>query len=353
MFWFVLGLLVLAFCFSLFGLILYCITLNKKLDFSKDADTTILIPFRNEEKNLPGLIDSFRRLNSFDKSKILFIDDHSSDKSMSFLVENGFNVVRLNEKEMGKKEALKKGVNSVDAEYVLFNDADGIHEKDYGDVLNRVPEDDFDIIVLPIWIKNDMGLLNKMIQLDYAQLSFATFSFKGNLGSGANLLVKRESYLELSNSLRGEILSGDDYFLLKEARKRKMKILYVGDIKYRILTKGPSSLSELISQRGRWIQKSIKTSNGSELLISIGFLIYSALFPLLLAFCLLDFHNQWLYLILFKILVDLLVFIPSLIQNKALRLLYLLPLLEIIYPIYYLAVLLKAISKNKWKERDI
>ena len=353
MFWTAFGILVLAFCFSFVGLILFFITYNKKYEFINEADTTLLIPFRNEEKNLPELINSIGKLNSFDKSKILFIDDHSSDSSASILLENGFKTMQLGDQSTGKKMALQMGVNRVSSEFVLFNDADGIYESDYADVLTRVPNENFDLIVLPLWVQSDKGLLNKLIRLDYAQLVFATFSFKGNLGSGANLLARKESYLELRDTIREDILSGDDYFLIKEAKKRKKKVLYINDKKYRILTKVPSTLKDLISQRARWIQKSFKTSNWIEILSSFGLLVYSSLFPILLGMYLAEFQKECLFLLCFKLLIDLCVFIPALLQNKALRLLYLLPLLEIIYPIYYLAVLLKAISKNKWKERDI
>ena len=49
---------------------------------------SIVVPFRNEAKNLPDLLDSFKRLNyPVDLFEIILVDDFSEDHSQKLIYE--------------------------------------------------------------------------------------------------------------------------------------------------------------------------------------------------------------------------------------------------------------------------
>ena len=81
---------IILFCILLFyiGFILQLIFgFNKVKSFVKTDKTpttafTIIVPFRNEEKNLPKLLGSFSKLNyPHELIEIILVDDFSSDLS--------------------------------------------------------------------------------------------------------------------------------------------------------------------------------------------------------------------------------------------------------------------------------
>ncbi|GAE27764.1 glycosyltransferase [Halalkalibacter wakoensis JCM 9140] len=47
---------------------------------------SILIPLRNEERNVPGLVQSLKELHD-QNIEVLFLDDHSSDQTYNLLTE--------------------------------------------------------------------------------------------------------------------------------------------------------------------------------------------------------------------------------------------------------------------------
>ena len=92
---------------------------------------SIIYPVFNEEKRLKKTfldISKFEKLNKFLKKEYIFVNDGSSDQTLSLIKEKFKNnkkvkVVSYN-KNMGKGYALKKGVQIAKNDWVLTNDAD-------------------------------------------------------------------------------------------------------------------------------------------------------------------------------------------------------------------------------------
>lgn len=88
---------------------------------------SIIIPFYNEEKNLPilinRLIDWTKKLK--DDWEAILVDDGSSDAGASKLkIQNSkFKIVK-HKKRLGKGEALKTGIENSKGEIIVFMDAD-------------------------------------------------------------------------------------------------------------------------------------------------------------------------------------------------------------------------------------
>ena len=349
LFWFI---LLLIYGIGIILLLTSFFNLKKDQQWS-EKDISLIIPVRNEEERIETILESLLS-NQFENSKVLFVNDHSTDDTVPCITRKGFKVIDLPIGQEGKKAALIYGVNSVSTEYILFNDADVKYPMGYEKLLSQVPfNGDFDVCILPVEMRKESGFLNKLIQFDFAFLQFLTYSFRGNLGNGANLLVRRQTYLEMSNGLQKEFLSGDDYFLIKECRKRSKVIKYMRSPQYRISTDPPKSIRGLLEQRGRWFHKTLKTNNHSEILNSVLFILISLAHYFFIVIYAITSEIQFIYLFIFKFGIDLILFIVALYFIKRLRLLYLLPLMTFLYPIYYISVVLKASKKLKWKDRDL
>lgn len=101
---------------------------------------SIIIPTKNEEKNLPwvlkGIKKNSRRLGSYE---IIIVDGHSQDKTRS--IARQFNCQVVFDHGKGKGEALRVGAQKAKGEILLFMDADGSHHpKDIPKLLKPILE---------------------------------------------------------------------------------------------------------------------------------------------------------------------------------------------------------------------
>ncbi|WP_226658075.1 glycosyltransferase [Pseudalkalibacillus hwajinpoensis] len=92
---------------------------------------SILVPLRDEERNVKGLVHSFKKL-TYHNFEVLFLDDHSSDQTLRLLQKHTKNDTRftilkgnvLPEGWTGKVYACHQLSEHARGEYLLFNDAD-------------------------------------------------------------------------------------------------------------------------------------------------------------------------------------------------------------------------------------
>jgi len=92
---------------------------------------SIIYPVFNEEKRLKKTfldIEKFEKLNKFIKKEYIFVNDGSSDRTLSIIkkkFQNNIKVKIVNyKKNMGKGYALKRGVQLAKNDWVLTTDAD-------------------------------------------------------------------------------------------------------------------------------------------------------------------------------------------------------------------------------------
>lgn len=93
---------------------------------------SIIIPFLNEEENIPNLVDSldsFFRQNALNNCEVIFVDDGSTDNSFStfekHLKQRSFSakVVKLS-KNYGSHAAVRAGLVNASGDYAMFLPAD-------------------------------------------------------------------------------------------------------------------------------------------------------------------------------------------------------------------------------------
>lgn len=250
-------------------LFLFFIWGNKKraLPHKEDRDQyseglSIVIPFRNEESRMAGLIESVNGLDIPLERKVefLFIDDHSADRGSAMIssrLDAPFRLLRNKIDERGKKQAIHRGVQASRYNWILTLDADVSFRPNYINQVMKLSKKDLN--VLPVAIKT-RGLVSAVMAIDFMWLQLVThfhfFKRSPVLCNGANLLFSRELYYSFQNDRNDmDVASGDDLFLLEYAKKNGFAIQSVGHDSLSVETLAESKWREFVDQRKRWVSK--------------------------------------------------------------------------------------------------
>jgi cellulose synthase/poly-beta-1,6-N-acetylglucosamine synthase-like glycosyltransferase len=235
---------------------------------SSDLNITVIIAFRNEEKNLPFLFQSLKE-QSYPKSAfdIIFVDDHSEDNSAILVrdfVFSGANARLFNMEgtDEGKKKALTLAASEARGKLLLFTDADCIPGKDWiKTIVSRYHEDKPVLIASPVVINPGSSFFSRFQSLEFFSLTGGT---AGSFGirnpimvNGANLAVEKESFVESIDYLKNNTPSGDDIFLLIQLKKKyKERLVFLKSINATVIVNPHSNLNSFLHQRLRWTSKS-------------------------------------------------------------------------------------------------
>ncbi|MDO5979659.1 glycosyltransferase [Flavivirga spongiicola] len=330
---------------------------------------SVIIPFRNEAKNLPGLLESIDALGYPNHLfEIIFVDDDSVDNSvdliMGFLenVQHDIKVIK-NERTSNapKKDAITTAVNHSKNKWIITTDADCLLPKYWLDSFDAfIQKTNAKCMAAPITYTNSSSFLEQFQLLDSLSLQGATIGGFGIkqpfLCNGANFGYEKTLFREL-NGFEGntDIASGDDIFLLEKVTKTYPKQLHYLKCEQAIVkTQSQPSWRDLISQRIRWASKTSAYNNwfgkftGLMVLLMNG-LVLSTL--LLSIFNLFNF-KIWSYILIIKFNIDFFLIYKaayffnqkSVLRNFAFGF--------IIYPFFSFYVAFVSLFKTyKWKGR--
>lgn len=346
-------------------------------DLKPKTRFTVIIPFRNEEKNLPELLQSVSTLN-YPKAyfQIIFVDDESADHSQA-LIHNYFNeqlqtvyngaqfdikiLPNVRTTASPKKDAITLGISKAKYEWIVTTDADSILPKYWLDAFDEcIQKKDSNFIAAPVTYLQSDGFLKNFQHLDILSLQAATIgSFgikKPFLCNGANLAYKKQLFRQV-NGFHGnaKIASGDDVFLLEKAtRLNPSKVDYLKCKQAVVSTKAVNSHSQLIEQRVRWAAKTSAYKNlfgklsGFVILLQNGLLICS----IFLSAIGIVSWKELFYLFLIKIGCDfLLIYKSTLFFDQKKPLLFYIPA-ALYYPFFSVYVAFIAFFKGyQWKGR--
>lgn len=154
----------------------------------------------------------------------------------------------INDENRGKKHALYRLISSSTADYVWLQDDDIVAPAaTEEEVLAAIG--DADMLILPLRMESENvrpSLLERLQMAEYAAIQQLTLesAVRGHavMCSSANMVVRRERWLESWVDLHPEIGSGDDMFLLESFKRRGLKIITL-DTRHSTLNSPQSSLN--------------------------------------------------------------------------------------------------------------
>lgn len=231
----------------------------------------IVVPFRNEAKHLPVLLNSIEKLNyPEDLFEIILVDDASEDDSVKqfyqWRLENGrFQTTLLENIRLTnspKKDAISRAVPIIKNQWIVTTDADCTVPENWLSTLDAyIQKNEVEMIVGAVTYDTQRSFLQHFQQLDLTSLQGATIgSFGMGLGfmcNGANFCYTKSLFEELHGFAGNhQMATGDDVFLLQKAmRKYPEKVHYLKSKEAIVRTKPTPNWGSLFSQRVRWASK--------------------------------------------------------------------------------------------------
>ena len=182
----------------------------------------------------------------------------------------------VNDDNLGKKHALSKLIHAAQTEYVWLHDDDVVWPeaaKNQSSLLSSPlmggSKGAPDLIILPLRMESPslegregVGLLHSLQIAEYAAIQELTMrtakAGRAVMCSGANLIVRREAWLECEPDLHPEIPSGDDMFLLEAMKRRGMRIAVIDEPDYAAVVRPVPTWRAFFRQRMRWAGKAPK-----------------------------------------------------------------------------------------------
>mgnify|MGYP000344957321 CR=1 FL=1 len=339
---------------------------------------SVIIPFRNEAKNLPKLLNTISKL-SYPKEyyQFIFVNDDSEDNSVKIIQQvldtvsqkneiTETNLKLINNKRVSnspKKDAITTAIEHTKYDWIITTDADCVLPENWLQILNCfIQERNPKMIVAPVNYQIENNYLHRFQLLDFMSMQGTTMGGFGIgfpfMCNGANLAYKKEEFIKL-NGFDGNnhIASGDDVFLFEKFLADDKNAVQFLKSKDTIVTTFPvNSWSDLINQRVRWAAKTgnfksirIKLIGLLVLLVNLSILvtIFGAIFQF-------NSFKTTLLLLVIKFIVDLFLFLPTISffkQEKPFLQSYLLS--SLVYPFFSVWVIYKSFFTNyNWKGRS-
>ena len=336
---------------------------NPKTTFS------IIVPFRNEAKNLPKLLKSISKLN-YPKElfEIILVDDFSTDTSERICIQwrmaNGLIESTLLENlrlsNSPKKDAISRAVPILKHDWMVTTDADCIVTKNWLLTLdNFIQQNNPEMVVGAVIYKTKNNWFHHFQQLDLMSLQGTTIgSFgigKPFMCNGANFAYTKKFFQELGGfGGINSTASGDDVLLLQKAvTANSDKVLYLKNKEFIVKTKPENDLFVLFMQRVRWASKTTSYKNIYAKSLAVVVLLMNLSLVLGFGFWILGKIEIWNLssIFLIKYLVDyVLLYKSNQYLNKGK---FLLPLASsLVYPVFSSAVgLYSLFGSFTWKGR--
>ncbi len=319
---------------------------------------SIVIACRNEQENLPGLLNSIAMQDYPEELfEVIIVNDNSTDRTLTIASEFSLlrNIHTINNKGTGKKLAIRTGISFAKGNLIITTDADcTMGEKWLRTIAAFYEQEKASLIICPVRIENMPGFFRRLQSLEFLSLQGITAgsakSGNSTMCNGANLAFEKDAYMNHFAELHDEIATGDDVFLLHSLKKdSKAKILWLESTDAMVTTFPSFTLNAFFNQRKRWISKANAYRDTYSVLLGfvtfVTILLYTGI--LMAGIFNREYLKVFMMIFLLKSLPDFLI-----LKNTANRygdgklLKWFLPA-QVVYPFYVLRVALYAISVRK------
>ncbi len=342
---------------------------------------TVLIPARNEEQNLPRLLDSLGAQSySTELFEVIVMDDHSTDGTVhaarqyaDVKVFSLKDYIPQDSINSYKKKAIEIGIQQSKGTLIVTTDADCYCPKNWLQTIAAFYEvTKPELIVMPVAIDCNLKAIEIFQALDFMTLQGITGASvhkkMHSMCNGANLAYTRKAF-DAVHGFKGidNIASGDDMLLMhKISLEFPRGIAYLKSTEVIIQTAPVNTLKEFFNQRIRWASKADKYDDKRifwVLLLVYFFNVMLLALPVASMFSDVEWSivngqwsilGAWFLLLLVKTLAELLFLYPVARFFQKQSLLWLFPLAQPFHIVYtVIAGWLGKFGTYEWKERKV
>jgi cellulose synthase/poly-beta-1,6-N-acetylglucosamine synthase-like glycosyltransferase len=260
--------------------------IESNIDYSEDIKQfiSIVIVFRNEEKNIANLLQTLSE-QAYDKQnfEVLLFNDNSTDSSVA-IVQQFFELnytinyqlfqLEIKQGESPKKTAINLSTIQAKGCIIAITDADCVVKNNWLNSINKQLQNN-KLVIGPIAIKNENSWIEKLQQIEINTLSACSAAAIGNqkvlMCSAANMAFNKNDFIKLNpykNNM--QIASGDDIFLLESMSKSGSQgIAYNAHVDALVFTLPEPNLTAYLSQKTRWVAKTKYSKNNYVLFVGV------------------------------------------------------------------------------------
>lgn len=345
------------------------IPLSEKSDCTDSLKMSVIIPVRNEARNILRLLDDLGKQNYTNQYfEVIAIDDHSDDStfdkvsSASQTVSYKLKIISL-DVTTGKKEAIKKGIESSLGEIIVTTDADCRVGVDWlCEIARQFKRERTNLVFGPVKYTYAMNSFSSWQAMEFAVLQ-TTGAATLHLGvptmcNGANMAYRKKVFFEVGGFRDNEyIASGDDEFLMHKVFQIDTDAVKFIKSRYAIVETTPlPDLKSFINQRRRWASKweGYRIAYPKILAIAVFVANLSIMAGAILAITGYIHFFWFLAIWIMKFIPEYLLLVVSskffeirIAQNNFL-------ILAVLYPVYAVFFgIAGRFGKYRWKERDL
>lgn len=192
---------------------------------------TVVIPALNEENYISNVLDALKR-QSFKDFEVVIVDNNSSDKTVKIV--NGFTkdfpleIVTTAIRNISRCRNL--GAAKAKGEYLVFIDADNsIYPNFLENIKNKLSNHKYDMII-PAVVTNSG---KKVYEISYKLINImvdVSNRIKLSFSTGGNIIILKNAF-EKIGGFDENIFVGEDHDIVKRAKKGKLKVKFIPEIK--------------------------------------------------------------------------------------------------------------------------
>ena len=254
---------------------------------------SVVVPARNEEHNLPALLDSLLRLDyPKENLQILIANDQSEDRTLEVAesykdrFQCDYQVINSYDEEnpnlRGRVRPIAQALDHATGDIFCITDADCVVPPTWVRAVQRCFADGVGLvggITLPHRDAIRGNLFGLMETLDWAFLlgASATLSSRGHSQAiiGNNLSLSREAYQAAGTYRNIPFSITEDLALMQAIQETgRFRAILPADAATLMRTQPLSSFAALISQRRRWLKGSARIKGFGLFVLAYGFLAH-------------------------------------------------------------------------------
>lgn len=338
---------------------------------SPKTKISIIVPARDEEKNIGRLLQSILKQNYPAKLfEVIVVDDFSTDNTANIVKQfeqvRYFHLQDWVEESFAnsfKKKAIAEAIKRASGTLIVTTDADcEVEENWLRSIEQAYQENDFVAIAAPVIFFSKNSLLNIFQELDFIAMQGITAAVlaakQGAMCNGANFAYTKQAFEDVNGFENVDHLaSGDDMMLMHKFYKNyPERVGYLKNKDAIVQTVAMDTIGSFINQRIRWAGKNKSLADRKvQFVLLFSWVLNASL--MIAMFSLISNFDNVLYVLLLLIIKGIAEYFLSADVARFFDRKKRLPFLFILQPlhIFYMTFVgfLGFFNKYTWKKRTV